>query len=207
MHRRGKILKIKEAVIVEGIYDKIKLEQLIDALVIPTNGFGIFNDKNLIEMIKKIAQKSGIIIFTDSDRAGFIIRRYIQSFVPARYIKHAYIPEIHGKEKRKDKPGKEGLLGVEGVSKEIIIQALKNAQNDSEIKLTNRRLITKQDFYRDGLSGKNNSRQLRAELLKKLQLPSRLSANALLYVLNALFTYEEYQKLLSDSINNQSVVF
>jgi ribonuclease M5 len=197
-------LKIKEAIIVEGIYDKVKLEQLIDAVIIPTNGFAVFNDRNLKEMIRKLALKKGIIIFTDSDRAGFLIRRYIQSFIPASHIKHAYIPEIYGKERRKDKPGREGLLGVEGMSKEIIIQALKNAECDIVKNMTNDKVITKQDLYRDGISGKNNSRQLRMELLKELQLPSRLSANALLDVLNALFTYEEYQEFISNFLQNMN---
>ncbi|MGI6571069.1 MAG: toprim domain-containing protein [Caldicoprobacterales bacterium] len=198
------MMKIKEAIIVEGIYDKMKLEQFVDATIIPTNGFALFSDKSLLEMIRRLAGKKGIIILTDSDRAGFLIRRYLQSCIPKEQIKHAYIPEITGKEKRKAAPGKEGLLGVEGISEEIIREALKNAgyqpagRNDE-------RLITKQDLFRDGLYGKQNSSSLRAELLNELQLPARLSVNGLLEVLNSLFTYEEYQVFLSGFLKNTFV--
>ncbi|MGI6141866.1 MAG: toprim domain-containing protein [Caldicoprobacterales bacterium] len=198
-------MKFREAIIVEGIYDKMKLEQFLDAVIIPVNGFALFRDRNRMKMIRKLAQKNGIIILTDSDRAGFLIRRYIQSCIPAEQIKHAYIPEIPGKEKRKRIPAKEGLLGVEGVSEEIILQALKNAECRS-VEDESRR-ITKQDLFRDGLSGKHNSRRLREELLKELQLPSRLSANSLLDMLNALFTYEEYREFLSDFLKRHEAAF
>lgn len=200
-----KYLKIKEAIIVEGIYDKMKLEQFLDAIIIPTNGFALFNDNNRMNMIKKLARKVGIIILTDSDRAGFLIRRYIQSSIPAEHIKHAYIPEVPGKEKRKSRPGKEGILGVEGVSQETIIQALKNAEfKPGEI--ADKRTITKQDLFCEGLYGKQNSRYLRIELLRELQLPSRLSANNLLDILNAFFTYEEYQEFVSDFLKRHNSI-
>lgn len=199
-------MKIKEAIIVEGIYDKMKLEQFLDAIIIPTNGFALFRDRNRLEMIQKLAKKIGIIILTDSDRAGFLIRRYIQSCIPAEQIKHAYIPEIPGMERRKSTPGKEGLLGVEGVSQEIIIQALKNAKCIPR-EDTGRRTITKQDLFRKGLYGKHNSRYLRTELLRELQLPSRLSANNLLDILNAFFTYEEYQEFLFDFLKRHNAIY
>ena len=199
-------MKIKEAIIVEGIYDKMKLEQFIDAIIIPTNGFTLFKDTNRMKMIKKLAQKIGIIILTDSDRAGFLIRRHIQTFIPAEQIKHAYIPEIPGREKRKSTPGKEGLLGVEGVSREIILQALRNAKCKPREDIS-RRTITKQDLFRKGLYGKNNSRYLRTELLRELQLPSRLSANNLLGILNVFFTYEEFQEFLSDFLKGHDDLF
>jgi ribonuclease M5 len=202
-HDQRLMLRIREAIIVEGIYDKMKLEQFVDAVIVTTNGFALFRDRNRMTLIRKLAEKTGIIILTDSDRAGFLIRRYIQSCIPQNQIKHAYIPEVPGREGRKPIPGKEGLLGVEGVSEEIIRQALLSA----ECRLTDRkdrRTITKQDAYRDGLSGKPNSRRMRAKLLQELQLPSRLSANALLEVLNALFTYEEYQEFLSDFLKGNS---
>ncbi|HHY81908.1 MAG TPA: DUF4093 domain-containing protein [Clostridiales bacterium] len=196
--------KIREAIIVEGVYDKTKLEQFIDAIIIPTNGFALFNDSKRMEMIRQLAARQGIIILTDSDRAGFLIRRFIQSCIPPEQIKHAYIPEIAGKEKRKAVPGKEGLLGVEGVSEEIIVKALQNA-GCSPVKEEKAHVITKQDLYMAGLSGKKNSSCLRKELLRELQLPSRLSANGLLQMLNALFTYDEYQAFIADFLARHPV--
>jgi ribonuclease M5 len=191
------MIKIQEAIIVEGIYDKMKLEQFVDAAIFPTNGFAVFKDKAKMELIRQLAQKRGIIILTDSDRAGFRIRSHIQSCVPKEQIRHAYIPEILGKEKRKAAPGKEGLLGVEGVTEEILLHALQNA-GCRTISRENGRVITKQDLYRDGLTGKRDSSMLRARLLKELNLPTRMSSNALLDMLNALFTYEEYEEYIAD---------
>jgi ribonuclease M5 len=215
------MISIKEAVIVEGIYDKMKLEQFISGLIIPTHGFSLFKDMQRKEMIKLLAEKQGIVILTDSDRAGFLIRRHIQSFIPKEQIKHAYIPEILGKEKRKRAPGKEGLKGVEGVSQDIILFALKTAgcriesteEAESVIEYNNlntvsskeqntiivkSKIITKQDLYRDGLSGKQDSSRLRTVLLRELNLPARLNTNNLIEVLNALFTYEQYQEYINN---------
>ena len=193
------MLKVREAIIVEGIYDKIKLDQIIDAHIITTNGFSIFKDKDTVELIKRIAEKTGIVILTDSDRAGFLIRNYIKQWVPGEYIKHAYIPEIKGKEKRKTMPGKEGILGVEGIKPEIIIEALKKAgclvEERDQVNPSHKK-ITKTDLYDDGLIGKKNSKVLRKKLTDKLNLPSRISTNALLQVLNTLYNYEEYKKLI-----------
>jgi ribonuclease M5 len=188
---------------VEGIYDKIKLEQLVDAVILPTNGFAIFQDKERMNTIRQLAEKRGIILLTDSDRAGFRIRSYIQSCIPKEQVRHAYIPEIPGRERRKITPGKEGLLGVEGVPDEILLQALQNAGYQAAGE-KNGRLVTKQDLYRDGLTGKQDSSLLRSRLLKELGLPSRLSTNAMLNMLNALFGYEEYRTFLDDFLSRQN---
>lgn len=189
------MIKINETIIVEGIYDKVKLEQFIDAVIFTTNGFALFKDTKSMGLIKRLAEKNGIVILTDSDRAGFLIRNHIKSFVQNQYIKHAYIPEIHGKEKRKAYPGKEGLLGVEGVDEDIIVNALMDAGCSLDGK-KKENSITKIDLYRDGLTGKPGSSALRAHLLLELSLPSRISTNSLLQILNALYSFEEYKSLM-----------
>ncbi|MBQ6999281.1 MAG: DUF4093 domain-containing protein [Clostridia bacterium] len=196
------MLKIKEAIIVEGIYDQNKINQLVDATVITTNGFRIYKDKKKIEMIRRFAATTGIIIFTDSDRAGFQIRNYIKNLVGNKNVKHAYIPDIKGKERRKAAPSKEGFLGVEGVSDNIIIQALKNAGITEQKMPENIRLISKSDLFADGLSGGAESKILREKLLKNLELPARISANMLLDVLNGLYGWDEYKKMVSDLKRN-----
>ena len=185
------MIKINEAIIVEGKYDKIKLSSFIDGLIITTDGFSIFKDKEKRELIKNLAQKRGILILTDSDGAGFVIRNHIKGFVPSDKIKNAYIPEILGKEKRKAKPSKEGTLGVEGVPKEELIKALTKCGVLGEEK-EKREEITKLDLYEAGLYGRDDSAQKRDELKKKLDLPGKLSANAFLDVLNFLLTKEEF---------------
>lgn len=187
------MIKINQAVIVEGKYDKIRLETVIDAPIITTDGFGIFNDKQKQSLIRKIAEKRGIVILTDSDSAGFLIRSRLCGMVPADKITHVYIPELCGKEKRKPQPSKEGLLGVEGVPNEIIAAAFERAgllsgSNDND---DNRRKITKSDLYDLGLCGRENSANLRKMLIKKLGFPSHMSANALLNALNILTDYDE----------------
>lgn len=188
------MIKIKEAIIVEGKYDKIKLSSIIDGLIIETNGFRIFKDKNKVEFLRKLADTRGILVFTDSDSAGFLIRNHISSIIPKDKIKHAYIPDIYGKEKRKNKYSKEGKLGVEGAPQEVIINSLKNANvlySLSEPACKEKREITKLDLYNWGLSGKDNSLKLRKKFLKQLNLPEHLSANSLLKVLNSIMTYDE----------------
>lgn len=187
------MIKINQAVIVEGKYDKFRLETVIDAPIITTDGFGIFNDKQKQNLIRKIAEKRGIVILTDSDSAGFLIRSKLCGMVPADKITHVYIPELHGKEKRKPQPSKEGLLGVEGVPNEVIAAAFERAgllcgNNDND---ENRRKITKSDLYDLGLCGKQNSAALRKMLINKLGFPSHMSANALLNALNILMDYDE----------------
>ncbi len=186
------MIKIKQAVIVEGKYDKIKLSGIIDAPIIQTDGFGIFKDKELQIMIRKLAEKRGILVLTDSDSAGFKIRSFIGSTVDQKYIKHAYIPDIFGKESRKTEPSKEGKIGVEGVSEEIIMQALANAGVLCESSPEPERPITKLDLYEFGFTGGEDSAKKRAALLRYYSFPSRLSANSLVKVLNCVTTYDRF---------------
>ena len=190
------MLKIKEAIVVEGNYDKIKLSQLVDTTIIVTDGFMIFKNKSMINMIGKLADKCGVIVFTDSDRAGFQIRNYIKNTLHGKNIKHAYIPDITGKEKRKDKPSKEGFLGVEGISDKIIMESLKDCITVSDAR--DERKITKSDLCNAGLSGGKDSHHKRTVLLKKLGLPVRLSPNAMLDVLNTVYGYDEFIRITSE---------
>ncbi len=186
-------MRIKETIIVEGNYDKIKLLSAVDANVIVTDGFRIFKNKEMQNLIKKIAQTDGIVIFTDSDRAGFIIRNFIKNCTAGEKVLHAFIPEIKGKEKRKAQPGKEGLLGVEGVKNQLIIEALQKcgASFEGEEKQKVFEKITKLDLYKAGLYGKENSKEMRMEFLKKHNLPQKISPNMLVDVLNTLFTKDD----------------
>lgn len=188
------MIKINQAVIVEGKYDKIKLSGIIDAPIIQTDGFGIFKDKELQRLIRMLAEKRGLLVLTDSDSAGFKIRSFIGSTVDKKYIKNAYIPDIFGKERRKTEPSKEGKLGVEGVSEEVIMQALANAGVLYENSAEPERPITKLDLYQFGFTGGENSANKRALLLKKYALPSRLTTNSLVTVLNCITTYETFVK-------------
>ncbi len=186
------MIKIKQAVIVEGKYDKIKLSGIIDAPIIQTDGFGIFKDKELQKLIKLLAEKRGILVLTDSDSAGFKIRSFIGSTVNQKDIFHAYIPDIFGKERRKTEPSKEGKIGVEGVSEEVIMQALANAGVLYENTVEPEHPITKIHLYEHGFTGGSDSSKKRAALLKYYQLPERLSANSLVKVLNCITTYEQF---------------
>ena len=190
------MIKVNEAIVVEGKYDKIKLSSIVDGLIIETNGFRIFKDKEKINLLRNLARKRGILIFTDSDSAGFLIRNYISSIIPKENIKHAYIPDIYGKEKRKYNYSKEGKLGVEGIPKKIIEKSLKDAGvifKETELVKKNKREITKIDLYDYGLSGRDNSSELRKVFLKQLNLPEHLSVNSLVKVLNCSLTYEEFE--------------
>lgn len=191
------MIKLKEAVIVEGRYDKIKLSQLIDGLIVDTGGFRIFTDKKKLNFIKKLAKNTGILILTDSDNAGFMIRNYIKGSINEGTVKHAFIPDMYGKEKRKKKLSKEGKIGVEGVPDDILIEVIRKASSEIENDNINRK-ITKADFYRDGLSGKDNSSQKRKNLLKYLSLPEHLSQNTLINVLNKIMTYEKYCEIIKN---------
>ena len=190
------MVKIKEAILVEGRYDKNTLSQIVDAPILETSGFGIFKDKAQMKLLRNVAQKRGLIVFTDSDGAGFVIRNHIKSAIPAKYLKHAYIPDIMGKERRKAAPGKEGKLGVEGMSREIILESLRRcgATIEGEAAETAGQ-ITKQDLMELGLSGGKDSSMKRAVLMKKLELPEHMSANALLQALNLLLTIEELKNI------------
>lgn len=190
------MIKIKEAIVVEGKYDKMKLSAIFDTLIITTDGFGIFKNKSICQFIRKISKQKGIIILTDSDRAGFLIRNYVKKIAKDGVVKHAYIPDIYGKEKRKTQLSKEGFLGVEGMTDEIIINAVTSctvAESTEALPV-----ITKADLFKDGLSGGENSHKLREYLTGELSLPKRLSANMFLDVLNSLYTYDEYKKMIDD---------
>ena len=189
--------RIKEVIVVEGRYDKNTLSQVVDAVIIETSGFGIFNNKEKQRFLNKMAQTRGLIVFTDSDGAGFVIRNFIRGCVDPTLVKHAYIPEIYGKERRKRQASKEGQLGVEGMRPQILLDALKRAGAtfEGECAEAPAALITKADMYKMGLSGGEGSRAKREALLKKLELPSKLSSDALLDVLNALMSREDFFSL------------
>ena len=191
------MVKIKEAIVVEGRYDKNTLSQIVDAPILETAGFGIFKDKQQMSLLRRVAETRGLIVFTDSDGAGFVIRNHIKSAIPAKFLKHAYIPDIFGKERRKAAPGKEGKLGVEGMKPEIIIEALRRAgatmEGESAVSGSQ---ITKQDLMELGLSGGADASAKRLALLKKLDLPEHMSANAMLQALNLLLTTEELCELV-----------
>ncbi len=193
------MIKIKEAVIVEGKYDKIKLSSIIDAPIITTDGFRIFKDKEKQKFIRNLAEKRGILILTDSDSAGLMIRSFLGGTIKKEYIRHAYIPELFGKEKRKTEASAEGLLGVEGVSVEVITKVLEKAGIFSD-ELTEKPSdpITKIDLYDDGFFGKDNCAEKRKILLEKASLPSKLSTNALVEMLNVFMTREEYKNLVKE---------
>lgn len=193
------MLKIKEAIVVEGRYDKNTLSQILDATIFETNGFGIFKDGQKMELLRRVAQKRGLIVFTDSDGAGFVIRNRIKSCIPAQHLKHAYIPDIYGKERRKAAPGKEGKIGVEGMTRQVIYDALRRSGATIEGETVSPvAAITKQDMMELGLSGGNNSATKRLALLQKLDLPEHMSANALLQALNVLYSLDELKTILID---------
>lgn len=191
------MLKIREAIIVEGRYDKIKLMNLVDAPIIETNGFRVFSDKAKQNLIRQIAAKRGVLVFTDSDGAGFVIRNFLQGVVPKEQIRHCYIPQIPGKEKRKPHQSKEGLLGVEGVTDEVIITAIqKSGAHIIGQEKPQTAPITKADLCALGLTGMPNSAKLRKQLLNYLDMPDYLSTNAMLTALNCLYSFEELKELL-----------
>ena len=191
------MVKIKEAIVVEGRYDKNTLSQIVEAPILETSGFGIFKDKQQMALLRRIAETRGLIVFTDSDGAGFVIRNHIKSAIPAKFLKHAYTPDVFGKERRKAAPGKEGKLGVEGMTREIILEALRKAgaTMDGENAVQSHQ-ITKQDLMALGLSGGPDAGAKRLKLLKKLGLPERMSPNAMLQALNLLYTLEELENIM-----------
>lgn len=194
------MLKIREAIVVEGRYDKNTLAQIVDAPILETNGFGLFKDPKQLELLRSVAKKRGLIVLTDSDGAGFVIRNHIKSAIAAKYLKHAYIPDVAGKEKRKAAPGKEGKLGVEGMSPEVLLAALKNAGAtiEGESMAQENDQITKQDFVEFGLSGGLNASERRKRLQNRLHLPEHMSANALLQALNLLLSREELAEIVRE---------
>lgn len=185
---------VREVIVVEGRYDKNALSQVVDAVIIETSGFGIFNDAEKRKLLQTMAEARGLIVLTDSDGAGFVIRNYIKGCVDPKLVKHAYIPDIYGKERRKSAPSREGKLGVEGMKPQVLLDALIRAGatfDDEENKKTAPR-ISKADMYARGLSGHEGSAEKRAQLIKQLGLPERLTADGLLDVLNATMSREEF---------------
>lgn len=191
------MVKIKEAILVEGRYDKNTLSQIVDAPILETGGFGIFKDAEQMALLRRVAQVRGLIVFTDADGAGFVIRNHIKSAIPAQFLKHAYIPDVFGKERRKAKGGKEGKLGVEGMSREVILESLRRAGATFEGEETagTRHQITKADLMELGLYGPGSA-GLRAALIKKLGFPERMSTNAFLQAVNLLCSLDELKQAL-----------
>ena len=187
------MVKIREAIVVEGRYDKNTLSQVVDAPILETAGFGIFKDRQQMALLRRVAEKRGLIVFTDSDGAGFVIRNHIKSAIPGKYLKHAYIPDIPGKERRKSAPGREGKLGVEGMTPEILLEALRRsgATFGGETLSPPPAPITKADLLERGLIGPGSVARRQA-LLRELSLPAHLTPNALLEALNILFTPDEF---------------
>lgn len=200
------MLKVEQAIVVEGKYDKIKLESIIDATIVVTNGYGIFKDREKLELIRFYARKKGIIILTDSDGAGFKIRGFLKGSVPEGSIKNVYIPDIFGKEKRKVKPSAEGKLGVEGIKKELIVEAFRKAGinfvSEEGAEKTERNPVTRTDIYEAGLTGTPESSEKRKKLLKKLGLPERLSTSGMLEALNTMMSAEEFYEMMNKEKEN-----
>ncbi len=201
------MLHLKQAVIVEGKYDKIKLSGILDTVILETDGFGIFKDKEKQRFIRKLAEQRGIIVMTDSDSAGFVIRSFLSGMTSPENITNVYIPDILGKEKRKTAPSKEGKLGVEGVKTEVILEALRKAGVTFEESAQNtpHREVTKTDLFEDGLNGAANSAQKRQRLLKALDLPAHLSTNAMLKIINSYMTYEDYKQAVKEIEENPCI--
>ena len=191
------MVKIQEAIVVEGKYDKNTLSQIVDAPIFQTDGFHIMKDKALLALLRRVAEERGLVVFTDSDGAGFVIRNYLKSAIPGEYLKHAYIPDIYGKERRKAAPGKEGKLGVEGIRPEVILESLRRAGvTIADEESQTHRGITKQDLVEWGLSGGKDSRQLRKKLMEQAGLPEHMSSNAMLQALDLLYTREELEGII-----------
>jgi len=196
------VRKIKEVIVVEGRYDKNTLSQIVDATIISLGGFAVFNDKEKLAFLRKLAEKQGLIVLTDSDGAGFVIRNYLKGALPKELVKQAYIPDVYGKERRKRTPGKEGKLGVEGMKPEVLLETLKRAGatflDEEESSVANRASITKADLFSFGLTGGAGSAERRMLLLKKLGLPEHLTTNAMLEALNLLYGLEEIKEILAE---------
>lgn len=188
------MIRIREAIVVEGRYDANTLRQLVDAPILETSGFGIFKNKEQLQLLRAAAERRGLIILTDSDGAGFVIRRYLSGAIDPKQVKHAYVPDVYGKERRKASPSREGKLGVEGMDPETLLTALRRAGATIEGECAAHAAagITKQDLYRLGFSGKPDSAARRKALVSALGLPEHISANALLTAVNLLMTREEF---------------
>lgn len=193
--------KLREVLVVEGRYDKNTLSQVVDAHIVTLGGFAVFNDKEKLTFLRRLAEERGIIILTDSDGAGFVIRNYLKGALPRERVKQAYIPDIRGKERRKRAPGREGKLGVEGMTPAVLLEALRRCgatflEEENGEMAAPRKPITKADLFAWGLSGGQDSGARRQALLKRLGLPSRLTANGLLEALNLFYDREELERIL-----------
>ena len=188
------MLKLRQAIVVEGKYDKITLSQLVDAPIFVTNGFGVFKDRPTMALLRAVAEKRGLVVLTDSDGAGLVIRNRLKSAIPPQYLLHAYIPDVPGKEKRKTAPGKAGLLGVEGMTPETLLGCLQaaGATVEESPEAVRGPALTHADLYELGLSGRPDSKARRLALQKRLGLPALMSTNALLTALNAIYTRDEF---------------
>ena len=194
--------KIKEVIVVEGRYDKNTLSQIVDATVVTVGGFSVFNDKEKLAFLRRLANERGLIVLTDSDGAGFVIRNHLKGALPKDGVKQAYIPDVMGKERRKRHAGKEGKLGVEGMKPDVLLEALRKAgatfldeEADASVQ---KEPLTKADLFELGLTGGTDSAEKRQALLKKLELPSKLTANGLLEALNLLYDRETLERVLNE---------
>lgn len=195
------MLNIREAIVVEGRYDKNTLAQMVDAVIVETSGFAIFKDGERLALLRRLAEERGLIVLTDPDGAGFVIRNFLKGAIDPALVKHAYVPDIRGKERRKRQPGREGKLGVEGMRPEVLAAALRRAGATFEAEgsaPTPRRPVTKADLCFAGLSGAPDSAARRRALLKKLDLPEHMSANAMLEALNVFYSYDAFKEALTE---------
>lgn len=196
------MLHIREAIVVEGRYDKNTLTQVVDTLILETGGFQIFKDPEQMVLLQRAAERRGLIVLTDSDGAGFVIRNRIKGTIPAQFLKHAYIPDVYGKERRKRQPGKEGKLGVEGMPPQVLEEVLRRAGAtflEEDARSRERPRLTKADLFAAGLSGGAGSAEKRRALLRRLELPEHMSANALLAVLNGCCSRAEAEEILKNA--------
>ena len=198
---------IREVVVVEGRYDKNALSQVVDATIVTLGGFAVFNDREKLAFLRRLAEERGLIVLTDSDGAGFVIRNYLKGALPRNQVKQAYIPDIHGKERRKRAPGKEGKLGVEGMKPAVLLEALRRAgatfEDEEAVGERRQDPITKADLYALGLTGGQDSAAKRRALLKALDLPEHLTPNAMLEALNLLYSREAFLARAEEARSDQ----